>query len=51
MHGAGGGHGTGKVSPAYKHGMCPKEAQETRKDINERVCLARELEKLVGKCL
>lgn len=47
MHGAGGGHGPGKANPAYKHGMRTREAQEMRKDINDLVRLARELEQLL----
>lgn len=35
MHGAGGGHGPGKVNPAYKHGMRSREWVELRKEIGE----------------
>ena len=35
MHGARGGHGSGKSNPAYKHGMRTREWEEMRKVINE----------------
>ena len=35
MHGAGGGHGPGKVNPAYKHGMRSREWIEVRREIGE----------------
>ncbi len=47
MHGARGGHGSGKANPAYKHGMRSREAQELRKAVNEHLRLARELEQLL----
>ncbi len=47
MHGARGGHGSGKANPAYKHGMRSREAQEMRKAVNEHLRLARELEQLL----
>jgi len=35
MHGAGGGHGSGKASPAYRHGMRTRDWVEVRKAIGE----------------
>ncbi len=35
MHGAGGGHGSGKANPAYKHGMRSREWAEMRKEISD----------------
>ena len=34
MHGARGGHGSGKANPAYEHGMRSREWVEMRKAIN-----------------
>ncbi|MEW2918035.1 HGGxSTG domain-containing protein [Ruegeria sp. ANG10] len=47
MHGARGGHSSGKANPAYKHGMRTRETQQMRKAINEHIRLARALEKLI----
>ncbi len=42
MHGAGGGHGSGKDNPAYKHGMRTREWVEMRKAINALSNVSRE---------
>jgi len=47
FHGAGGGHGTGKVNPAYRHGLRSREWVEMRGFINELVRETRESERLV----
>jgi hypothetical protein len=47
MHGARGGHGSGKSNPAFKHGMRGQEWVEMRKAINDLVRAERELERLI----
>ncbi|WP_298855750.1 hypothetical protein [uncultured Ruegeria sp.] len=47
MHGVGGGHGSGKANPAYKHGMRTREAQEMRKAVTEHVRISRQLERMI----
>ena len=49
MYGAGGGHGPGKVNPAYKHGMRSRQAQLTRKAINDHVRAASQLERVIDE--
>jgi hypothetical protein len=48
MHGARGGHGSGKANPAYKHGLRSREFVEMRKAINEIVREEKEIEELIG---
>lgn len=48
MHGAGGGHCSGNLNPAYKHGGRSRKAVELRKSINELVREAREIEGLIS---
>lgn len=47
MHGARGGHGSGKANPAFKHGIRGQEWIETRKAINDMVRAGRELNGLI----
>lgn len=47
MHGARGGHGSGKANPAFKHGMRGQEWVEMRKAVNDLVQAERELESLI----
>ena len=47
MHGAGGGHSPGKDHPSWKHGVRSREWIEARREINELVREAREIEGLV----
>lgn len=47
MHGARGGHGSGKSNPAYKHGMRSREWINTRKMINELVREGKEIDELI----
>ena len=48
MHGARGGHGSGKANPAYKHGLRSSEFVEMRKAINDLVREEKEIEDLIG---
>ncbi len=48
MHGAGGGHGSGNANPAYKHGMRSREAEDSRRAVNEQTRMARALKQLTG---
>ncbi|SDJ14708.1 glucans biosynthesis protein [Lutimaribacter saemankumensis] len=48
MHGARGGHGSGKKNPAYKHGLRSQELVEMRKAINELVREGKEVEGLIS---
>lgn len=48
MHGARGGHGPGCNNPAYKHGMRGQEWVEARREINELVQEAREIERMLS---
>lgn len=43
MHGARGGHGSGKANPAYKHGMRTREWEEMRKAVHQLARSSREL--------
>lgn len=43
FHGAGGGHGSGKANPAYKHGGRTKASVEMRKAIAELVREAKDV--------
>lgn len=47
FHGAGGGHPAGAAHPSWKHGMRSREWVETRRQINELVREAREIERMV----
>jgi len=47
FHGAGGGHGSGKANPAYKHGMRSGEFVEMRKAINDLVRASKEIEGII----
>lgn len=47
FHGAGGGHPAGKAHPSWKHGMRGREWIEMRRQINELVREAREIERLM----
>lgn len=47
FHGAGGGHAAGKHHPSWKHGMRAQEWIETRRELNELVREAREIERLI----
>lgn len=47
MHGARGGHGSGKANPAFKHGMRGQEWVEMRKVTNDLVRAEKELESLI----
>jgi len=47
MHGAGGGHHAGQEHPSWRHGMRSREWIEVRREINEMVREAREIELLV----
>ena len=43
FHGAGGGHGSGRKHPSWKHGMRAKAWTEERRMLNELVRDAREI--------
>ena len=47
MHGARGGHGTGKANPAYKHGIRSTEWVEMRKAINDLARIERDIEAMI----
>lgn len=47
MHGAGGGHGSGKANPAFRHGMRGQEWVQMRKAINDLVREGHEIEALI----
>ena len=47
MHGARGGHGAGKVNPAYRHGMRSREFVQMRKAINDLVRAGKDIEGLI----
>ena len=47
MHGAGGGHPSGKAHPRWKHGMRSREWTEQRHEICDLVREARELDALI----
>jgi len=48
FHGAGGGHPSGKAHPSYRHGMRAQEWINERKELNDLVREAREIERLIG---
>lgn len=47
MHGAGGGHRAGKEHPSWRHGVRAREWIETRREINDLVREAREIERML----
>lgn len=47
FHGAGGGHAAGKNHPSYRHGIRSREWIEARREINELVREARDIERLI----
>lgn len=47
LHGAGGGHPAGKAHPAWRHGMRSGEWIETRREINDLIRQAREIERMI----
>lgn len=47
MHGAGGGHGSGRANPAYRHGLRGQEWMGTRIEISDLVRAAREAESMI----
>ncbi|WP_157667257.1 hypothetical protein [Roseovarius mucosus] len=48
FHGAGGGHRAGADHPSYRHGMRAREWIEARREINDLVREAREIERLIS---
>ena len=48
FHGAGGGHPPGKDHPSCRHGMRARERIEERREINELVREARDVERMLS---
>ena len=47
FHGARGGHAAGKAHPSWRHGMRARDWIEARREINELVREAKEIERLI----
>ena len=47
LHGAGGGQPAGKAHPSWRHGMRSREWIEARREINDLMREAREIERLL----